>query len=91
MKELNKWQTFKFTDFTSFLPMRMVIKSAYLGFLQQVVAPLKGNFTICFMFKIQNDQGFKSITHLQEFNLNKFPKSENEDKLLFIMKRIQKL
>ena len=50
--------------------MRMVIKSAYLGFLQQVVAPLKGNFTICFMFKIQNDQGFKSITHLQEFNLN---------------------
>jgi hypothetical protein len=31
------------------------------------------------MFKIQTDQGFKSITHLQEFNINKFSKSGFEE------------
>jgi hypothetical protein len=27
------------------------------------------------MFKIQTDQGFKSITHLQQFNINKTHKA----------------
>jgi hypothetical protein len=30
------------------------------------------------MFKIQTDQGFKSITHLQEFNLNRIPKEHKD-------------
>jgi hypothetical protein len=31
------------------------------------------------MFKIQTDQGFKSVTHMQEFNINKFPKAGFEE------------
>jgi len=67
-----KWQSFRY-DFGTYLKSDSIIKAALLEFLQQVVKPLQGNNTICFMFKIQTDQGFRSITHLQQFNINKTP------------------
>lgn len=69
-----KWQSFRY-DFGTYLKSDSIIKAALLEFLQQVVKPLQGNNTICFMFKIQTDQGFKSITHLQQFNINKTHKA----------------
>jgi hypothetical protein len=77
MTEYNKWQSFRY-DFGTFLKSDSTIKAAYLEFIREVIKPLKGNNTICFMFKIQTDQGFKSITHLQEFNLNIIPKEEKD-------------
>jgi DNA polymerase type B, organellar and viral len=78
MTEFNKWQTFRF-DLGSYLLSDSAIKVALSDFLQLVVKPLQGKNTICFMFKIQTDQGFKSITHLQEFNINKFSKAGFEE------------
>jgi hypothetical protein len=89
MTEFNKWQTFRY-DFGNYLKSNTAIKAAVLDFVREIVAPLKGKNTICFMFKIQTDQGFKSITHLQEFNINKILK-EHEDYLIETQKSVQTL
>jgi hypothetical protein len=77
MTEFNKWQTFRY-ELGSNFNSNSAIKAALLEFLHEVVRPLEGEHTICFMFKIQTDQGFKSITHLQEFNLNRIPKEHKD-------------
>jgi len=81
MNELNKWHSFRYY-FTNELKSDLEIKAALTEFIHEVITPLKGKNTICFMFKIQTDQGFKSITHLQEFNINKFPKAGQEEEWL---------
>jgi DNA polymerase type B, organellar and viral len=89
MTEYNKWQSFRY-DFSNFLNSNSGFSDAYSAFLIEVVKPLTGNNTICFMFKIQTDQGFKSITHVQEININKTP-TEHKDHLIERQKNLDTL
>lgn len=72
MKEQNKWQTFRF-DIGPYSISSLAVKLALLEFGKTVLKHLHGKNTILFMFKVQTDQGFRSITHLQEFQWNKTP------------------
>jgi hypothetical protein len=74
---MNKWNNFRF-DIGPYPISSLAVKLALLEFGKTVLKHLHGKNTILFMFKVQTDQGFRSITHLQEFQWNKTPRCEVE-------------
>lgn len=73
MNQQSRWQSFRY-DIGPYLNVGSSVRHAILEFVHQVLKPLEGKQTVCFMFKIQTDQGFRSITHLQKFNIIRTPK-----------------
>lgn len=69
-----KWNDFRF-DIGPYTNCSSAMKTAIVEFGKTVLKKLIGKNTVLFMFKIQTEEeGFKSITHLQEFHWNKTPK-----------------
>jgi DNA polymerase type B, organellar and viral len=64
------WQTFRF-EIGIYVDFNIALKNAFKEFMSKEIKRLEGKNTIFFMFKVQTDQGFRSITHLQRINISK--------------------
>lgn len=75
------WQQFRF-DIGPYNNSFIFMQHAISDFSRTVLSNLTGENTVLFMFKIQTDQGFRSITHLQKFNFNQKPEEFGEFDLI---------